>query len=229
MAISEEEKKKAKAEYAKAWNEKRKKDPEVQKRRKEYLQRPEVMEQRRKANRANYAKKKDDPKFRKQKQEKDKRYTKKYFALEENRVKRRAYKKEHSNRPGNKEKYAAYQQKYLSKPGKKELKLETKRKWRANLTPEKREEILKKAREYQRIRRGTKRKCAVCGFDNMRALAVHHILERAKGGKDIPSNRITLCCNCHALVHANKIKLTEQQYPQPIKAVGKTMRRNEND
>lgn len=47
--------------------------------------------------------------------------------------------------------------------------------------------------------------CVICGFD--RILNVHHIKERYKKGTDNLDNLITLCPNCHALVHSGEIKV----------------------
>ena len=41
--------------------------------------------------------------------------------------------------------------------------------------------------------------CALCG--SSRYLQLHHYIPRGKGGKDSPQNLITLCSDCHALVH----------------------------
>ena len=41
--------------------------------------------------------------------------------------------------------------------------------------------------------------CALCG--STRHLQIHHYIPRGKGGRDIPQNLITLCSDCHALVH----------------------------
>lgn len=41
--------------------------------------------------------------------------------------------------------------------------------------------------------------CALCG--STRYLQLHHYVPRGKGGKNSPQNLITLCSDCHALVH----------------------------
>lgn len=33
---------------------------------------------------------------------------------------------------------------------------------------------------------------------------VHHIVYRSQGGKDVPSNLISLCFRCHEMVHRSK-------------------------
>ena len=44
-------------------------------------------------------------------------------------------------------------------------------------------------------------RCVACGFDLQCALAAHHRLPRDLGGRDTPSNLVTLCANCHKAVH----------------------------
>lgn len=46
---------------------------------------------------------------------------------------------------------------------------------------------------------GLKQRCYICG-DNMFTQR-HHIIQRAKGGMDDPSNIIRLCASCHTGVH----------------------------
>ena len=41
--------------------------------------------------------------------------------------------------------------------------------------------------------------CALCGCN--RYLQIHHYIPRGHGGCDHPMNLITLCSDCHALVH----------------------------
>lgn len=41
--------------------------------------------------------------------------------------------------------------------------------------------------------------CALCGSG--RYLQIHHLIPRGEGGKNTPHNLITLCSDCHALVH----------------------------
>lgn len=201
--------KKTRAEYAKGWHAERSKDPEVQKKRKEYLQRPEVIERRRERSRENYAKNIQDPEYRKKKNEKDRFYGKKYYASEDAKEKRKAYVGKYYEDPKNKDKRKTYNERYINKPGKKELKAEYKKKFMAGLSQERKAEMNRKSRDYQRKARGTKGVCEICGFDEIRALATHHIVERSKGGLDIPSNTITVCANCHQLIHAGKIDITE--------------------
>lgn len=43
--------------------------------------------------------------------------------------------------------------------------------------------------------------CYVCGFDYEPLLQIHHIVPKAKGGDEAPSNLVPLCPTCHALAH----------------------------
>lgn len=52
-----------------------------------------------------------------------------------------------------------------------------------------------------------KNHCAICKFDVMPALQVHHIDENRKN-KEI-DNLIILCANCHTQVHWGDLKITE--------------------
>ena len=49
------------------------------------------------------------------------------------------------------------------------------------------------------------KKCVLCGYD--RVVQIHHIIQRSKGGSEKLSNLITLCPNCHRLVHDGIIKI----------------------
>ncbi len=46
-------------------------------------------------------------------------------------------------------------------------------------------------------------KCLLCKYDLV--VHIHHIKPRAEGGRNALDNLITLCPNCHALVHLGKI------------------------
>ena len=43
--------------------------------------------------------------------------------------------------------------------------------------------------------------CSVCGFSDIRALNLHHVVEWAKGGSSGKKNLQVLCANCHAIAH----------------------------
>lgn len=45
--------------------------------------------------------------------------------------------------------------------------------------------------------------CRMCGRTNV-ALHLHHVRYRSEGGPDVPENLMTLCHECHALVHSDK-------------------------
>lgn len=50
--------------------------------------------------------------------------------------------------------------------------------------------------------------CNRCGFDDIRILQIHHIIEQCNGGSDDPENLEVLCPNCHTLHHyLNKTNL----------------------
>lgn len=51
-------------------------------------------------------------------------------------------------------------------------------------------------------------KCANCGFDNKDALEVHHIDNDRSNNK--LNNLITLCPNCHTLVHKNLLSIDDE-------------------
>ena len=48
-------------------------------------------------------------------------------------------------------------------------------------------------------------KCAICSYDNVDALEVHHIDKNRENNS--LSNLLVLCANCHTLVHKDKIKV----------------------
>lgn len=50
--------------------------------------------------------------------------------------------------------------------------------------------------------------CRVCGSGS--SLHVHHIQYRSLLGKDELANYVTLCAECHELVHSKKLKLDVQ-------------------
>ena len=45
--------------------------------------------------------------------------------------------------------------------------------------------------------------CALC--NDPRHLQIHHFIKRSQGGSDGPQNLITLCQNCHALIHGTNL------------------------
>lgn len=54
--------------------------------------------------------------------------------------------------------------------------------------------------------------CQYCkGKSKDSRLQIHHILERSKGGSNLPNNLITLCKSCHSQLHAGMIKLTKSK------------------
>lgn len=51
-------------------------------------------------------------------------------------------------------------------------------------------------------------KCAICNFDKVHALEVHHI-DGNRNNDDI-NNLIIICANCHSLIHYGDLILTEE-------------------
>lgn len=53
--------------------------------------------------------------------------------------------------------------------------------------------------------------CPACKtrIDDVKNIKLHHILEKAKGGKDINSNLVILHPNCHRKVHSRKLKVSK--------------------
>jgi RNA-directed DNA polymerase len=53
--------------------------------------------------------------------------------------------------------------------------------------------------------------CPVCKvrIDDVENINIHHILEKAKGGKDINSNLVILHPNCHRKVHSRNLKVSK--------------------
>ena len=53
--------------------------------------------------------------------------------------------------------------------------------------------------------------CPVCKtrIDEVKNINIHHIIEKAKGGKDINSNLVILHPNCHRKVHSRNLKVSK--------------------
>ena len=60
-------------------------------------------------------------------------------------------------------------------------------------------------------RKGRGKFCEVCKIDIPQILDIHHIVPRSLGGDDKPSNKITVCANCHRLIHAGLLRLLPQK------------------
>ncbi|MGH3998063.1 MAG: HNH endonuclease [Pseudonocardiaceae bacterium] len=54
--------------------------------------------------------------------------------------------------------------------------------------------------------------CRRCGES---ASDCHHVLTRARGGKDEADNLVALCRRCHSWVHANPAEATRRGWLQP--------------
>lgn len=62
--------------------------------------------------------------------------------------------------------------------------------------------------EYHRKKRKERKVfCMLCDIDIPCLLEDHHIIPKSEGGNDSVKNKITLCANCHKLVHAELIAL----------------------
>lgn len=57
-----------------------------------------------------------------------------------------------------------------------------------------------------------KKKCELCGLDILQVLDSHHIIPRALGGSDKQENKITLCANCHRMIHAGILTLSSPPF-----------------
>ena len=57
--------------------------------------------------------------------------------------------------------------------------------------------------------------CHECGWDKGNCVA-HHIKKRSEGGKNILSNGIVLCPNCHSLKHKNYTKRFSSKYKDEL-------------
>lgn len=55
-------------------------------------------------------------------------------------------------------------------------------------------------------------RCALC--DSTQFLQIHHYCPRSMGGNDTPHNLITLCADCHALVHGTTLRDWQQTMSQ---------------
>lgn len=52
-------------------------------------------------------------------------------------------------------------------------------------------------------------RCSFCGFDEIDALDIHHIIPRSKDGSNEPGNLVLACKNCHARIHSRAIPESE--------------------
>jgi hypothetical protein len=51
-------------------------------------------------------------------------------------------------------------------------------------------------------------RCAVAGCRQRHQLNAHHIIWRSRGGRTVMSNEITICSQCHALVHVELLRVS---------------------
>jgi len=81
---------------------------------------------------------------------------------------------------------------------------------------EERKEYLKeyskgyRAKHTKGERKGRGNVCEVCGETTPCLLNVHHIIPRSIGGDDTMENKITVCVNCHRMIHRGKILLLKK-------------------
>jgi hypothetical protein len=54
--------------------------------------------------------------------------------------------------------------------------------------------------------------CKICGENDIDVLETHRIKFGCDGGKYVPGNTATLCCNCHTKIHKDKIKIQGKYY-----------------
>lgn len=156
----------------------------------EYVNRPEVKEKR-----AAY----------------QKEWAPQYYDIPENKQKAVEYR----NRPDVKSQAAKTAREYHSKDEYREHRKKVRQKYLSN--PEKHLKNRKAALDYYRRNRdhvlfekkGKKRACEICGYDKKEALDLHHIVGKAIGGKNNKENKLTVCSNCHRLIHAGLLDLTE--------------------
>lgn len=104
-------------------------------------------------------------------------------------------------RKANREKQKEYNRKYYSKPENAEKRRKKSAEW---LQKEGNRD--KKIAYFHRLQyKGDS--CTLCGFSIKEALDSHHIIPKALGGSNGKDNLITVCANCHRLLHAGIIDL----------------------
>ena len=78
-----------------------------------------------------------------------------------------------------------------------------------------------KARQWRETRRVVLQRdghrCRACG--QAHGLEVHHVVMRSLGGKDVASNLIALCRDCHASVHGHVLILRWNGQGNPARTV----------
>lgn len=50
-------------------------------------------------------------------------------------------------------------------------------------------------------RREDNKVCQICGQNEYPINMIHHVKERKNGGKDDSNNLVTVCPNCHSMIH----------------------------
>jgi len=121
-----------------------------------------------------------------------------------------------------KEYHREYYRKYMNTIGKKyRIKAENKRQVKQQILKEKGAIQYKLLRVYRKygdlgvqILLRDNFQCVECGESDFRILAIHHIIPRSKGGKDIEENLELRCLNCHERQHFMLDIDTKKDFPQ---------------
>lgn len=54
-----------------------------------------------------------------------------------------------------------------------------------------------------KLNRLKKEACECCGISDSRVLVIHHIIPKHRGGNDDSENTMTVCGNCHLIIHSS--------------------------
>lgn len=58
---------------------------------------------------------------------------------------------------------------------------------------------------YKQVKKIIDGKCRFCGNDNYATLDTHRIVPGCEGGKYEEGNTVTICSNCHRMIHDGQI------------------------
>jgi predicted HNH restriction endonuclease len=83
--------------------------------------------------------------------------------------------------------------------------------WYARTQPQRREYALKRHKKIYKWLNWRKDKCEICGFDkSKKCMEVHHMKPEIKGTEmDNEHDCITVCRNCHMMIHTGEITIEE--------------------
>lgn len=70
---------------------------------------------------------------------------------------------------------------------------------------DKREAAKEKAANWKRVSKLVKARDLVCRVCKQPGDHIHHLVYRSHGGKDVPSNLILTCADCHRDIHAKVV------------------------